>query len=283
MPKTTAEGAAQVAELKKLGVDGIKIILESGGGTTVYNRLDTTVAKAVGAAAKSNGLSMVSHTGESRDIADALDAGATGIEHGSMRDAIPASLFERMKAGGVSYDPTLLVQDALTRFIKSDLSGLDATLVQQTAPPELLRGTKKLAGSPAVGPMRKSYAGYPLNFDQAKKNLVAAHQAGVTLTAGTDAGNPLVLHGPGIHREMQLWVEAGLPAAVALQAATHNNAQLLGVGSRLGLIKQGYDASLLLVDGNPLQEISATERISSVFLKGERVVRADLFDPDALK
>src|SRR5678815_4931420 len=102
--------------------------------------------------------------------------------------------------------------------------------------------------------------------------------AGVTLVAGSGAGNPLVVHGPGVHRELQLWVEAGVPPAAALQGATYNAARLLHADQRIGLIRKGYEASLLLVDGNPLQDISATERISTVFFEGERVNRADLFD-----
>jgi imidazolonepropionase-like amidohydrolase len=50
------------------------------------------------------------------------------------------------------------------------------------------------------------------------------------------------------------------------------------LAGRIGLIRKGYDASLLLVDGNPMQDISATERISTVFFKGERVDRSTLFD-----
>ena len=64
---------------------------------------------------------------------------------------------------------------------------------------------------------------------------------------------------------------------------TANAAALLGAGSRMGQIKQGYDATLLLVDGNPLKEISSTERISMVLLKGERVQRGDMFADDKKK
>jgi imidazolonepropionase-like amidohydrolase len=63
-----------------------------------------------------------------------------------------------------------------------------------------------------------------------------------------------------------------------LQGATYNAARLLRADQRIGLIRKGYEASLLLVDGNPLQDISATERISTVFFKGERVSRADIFE-----
>jgi imidazolonepropionase-like amidohydrolase len=63
-----------------------------------------------------------------------------------------------------------------------------------------------------------------------------------------------------------------------LRAATYNAARLLGVSNRIGLVKAGYEASLLLVDGNPLQDVTATERISAVYFKGERMDRQGLFD-----
>jgi imidazolonepropionase-like amidohydrolase len=103
-------------------------------------------------------------------------------------------------------------------------------------------------------------------------------RAGVILVTGTDSGNPMLLHGPALHRELQLWIEAGIPPAVALQAATYNGAQLLRASDRMGLIKKGYEANLLLIDGNPLKDISVTERISMVMFKGERVDRSELFD-----
>jgi imidazolonepropionase-like amidohydrolase len=111
----------------------------------------------------------------------------------------------------------------------------------------------------------------------AADNLNRAHAAGVRLVTGTDAGNPLVFHGPGVHREMQLWVAAGLPPAAALQAATGNAARLLGIAGRTGTLSVGKEATMLLVDGNPLTDITATERITLILLKGERVVRTELF------
>ena len=98
------------------------------------------------------------------------------------------------------------------------------------------------------------------------------------LVTGTDSGNPQMIHGPGIHRELQLWVEAGIPPEAALRAATYNGAKLLRVDDRMGLIRKGYEANLLLVDGNPLKDISVTERISMVVFKGERLDRTELFD-----
>jgi imidazolonepropionase-like amidohydrolase len=278
LPKNADEARTQVTELKQRGVDGVKTILEAGAGSVHYNRLDTAVFQAIVDAARKDGLPVVSHTGDAHDVADAVAAHVDGIEHGSFRDAIPDAVFARMKELGIAYNPTLTVVDALTAFGRGDSTVLDQSLLQQTAPPELLQGTRKLVASAGLAGMRAGYAGYPMSMEEGNKNLLSAQRAGVMLVAGTDAGNPLVFHGPGIHREMQLWVKAGVPASVALQAATYNNARLLRVDNRIGLIKKGYEASLLLIDGNPLQDISATQHISTVLFKGERVDRSELFD-----
>jgi imidazolonepropionase-like amidohydrolase/ABC-type multidrug transport system permease subunit len=275
LPKSAQDAKAQVDELKKLGVDGIKAILEGGPAAHPIPRLDPALLRAISAAAHAEGLPIVCHTGDSRDVADALDAGVDGIEHGSMRDTIPQALFERMKQNGTFYDPTLTVVEALNAVANKKIDPLDRYLVQQVGPAKLLEDTKKMILTSGVD---EGFRGWTFSLDLAKQNLAAAMRAGVVLVAGTDAGNPEVIHGPAIHRELQLWVEAGVPAAVALQAATYNNAKLLRADRRIGLIRKGYEANLLLVDGNPLQDISSTERISAVFFKGEHVDRRELFD-----
>src|ERR1017187_923249 len=107
-----------------------------------------------------------------------------------------------------------------------------------------------------------------------------AYHAGVTLVIGSDAGNMLVFHGPTVQRELELWIEGGIPPQVALQAATLNSAKALGAGQRFGSIEKGKDATLLVVDGNPLMDIKAVESISIVMLKGERINRGDLFQQE---
>lgn len=112
--------------------------------------------------------------------------------------------------------------------------------------------------------------------DGSRQRLLEAYRNGAVLAIGTDSGNPLIIHGPAIHRELQLWVAAGIPPAAALQAATYNAARLLHADQRIGLVREGYDANLLLIDGNPLQDISSTEHISAVIFRGERIDRSDL-------
>ena len=128
--------------------------------------------------------------------------------------------------------------------------------------------------------MREQLKLTPMSLDLGKENLVAAWKAGVLLVTGSDAGTPLTLHGPTIQREVELWVEAGIPPAVALQAATYNAARLLGASDRIGLIREGHDANLLLVDGNPLKEIKQIESIQTVIFKGERISRSELFEQE---
>jgi len=96
----------------------------------------------------------------------------------------------------------------------------------------------------------------------------------VTLVTGSDAGNMMVFHGATVQREVQLWVEAGIPVSVALQAATLNGAKSLRADKRMGSVEIGKEATLLVVDGNPLEDLKAAEAISFVMFKGERIGRA---------
>src|ERR1022692_3905086 len=89
-PKTPEEARLQVRELKARGVDGIKAILESGWGQgMLYNRMDLLLFRAVAGEARAQNLPLAVHTGDARDVADAVEAGASSIEHGSWRDRIP--------------------------------------------------------------------------------------------------------------------------------------------------------------------------------------------------
>jgi len=276
LPKTPEEARRQVDQALAAGATSVKIILESGNAGMLFNRMDTSIAKAIAEEARKKGLAVAVHTGDARDVADAIAFGATSIEHGSVREAIPDELFAAMAKQGIAYDPTLTVIEALSELKQGRLGLLDRTLVQQVAPEGLIKASKAaLSKAAATGDV-------PVAMGIAEDNLRRAYRAGVKLVTGSDAGNMLVIHGPTVHREMQLWVKAGIPAEAALTAATRNTAELLGIGKRTGLIQVGYEATMLLVDGNPLEEIAATERISGggVFFKGERVDRAGLFEKD---
>jgi imidazolonepropionase-like amidohydrolase/ABC-type multidrug transport system permease subunit len=277
-PKTPEEARRQVRELKAAGVDGIKTILEAGWGQgMLFNRLDLLIARSVAEEAHAQSLALATHTGDARDVTDAVEIGSASIEHGSWRDEIPDKVLARMAHDGVYLDPTLAVVEAYGQFYSGKADSLNRSLVQQTVATRMMQGTRAfLASGQAVDSSKAAMFAQALA--SARSNLVRAWKAGVPLVMGTDSGNPLTFHGPSMHREMQLWVEAGIPAPVVLQAATHNGARLLRAYGRFGSIRKGLEANVLLVDGNPLEDISAMERISLVVFKGERVRRSELFE-----
>jgi imidazolonepropionase-like amidohydrolase len=104
-----------------------------------------------------------------------------------------------------------------------------------------------------------------------------AQGAGHLLTLGTDHPSwGEFFSGFGSHRELQAWVEAGVPSAVALKAATINGARALGVSDRLGTIEAGKYADLFVVRGDPLADIRVTREVALVMKSGRT------YDPAAL-
>lgn len=280
MPASIEEARRQVNELKHSDVDCIKAILEAGGGAGVFNRLDSSIFQAIARESHAQGLPLAVHTGDVRDVTDAVSADADSIEHGSFREVIPDPLFQQMAGKKVFYDPTLSVAEAFRDFAAGDTALLKRSLVQQVGPTDLIEGTEKAMASKDLEPTRRRIAQFPINLDLGTQNMLRAYKDGVTLVTGSDAGNLLILHGPTVQHELALRVRAGIAPAVALEAATYNSARLLRAENRIGSIRAGNDADLLLVDGNPLEDISAVERISIVFFKGEQLDRSDLFNQE---
>jgi len=272
-PKSDGEARRQVAELKRGGVDCIAAVLDSGS-------LDPKLLHAVASEARERGMPVIVRTGNAADVAEALTVSVRGIENGSFRDVIPDETFAAMKRSGVAYDPALSAVEGYLLFANGDLSLLNRPLLLQAAPWQLLNETRKLIGTSDMLKYRETIRGVPLSMEIAKSNLLRAWKAGVMLVAGSGAGSLLVIHGPTVQRELDLWVQAGIPNEIALQAATSNAARALGASRRFGSIRKGLDATLLLVDGNPLIDIRALSAITTVFLEGERVARAGLFEED---
>lgn len=103
---------------------------------------------------------------------------------------------------------------------------------------------------------------------------IYASQARVTL--GTDMSNPWIAPGISLHREMILLGEAGVPNARVLQAATANAADALGIGDRTGRIQRGYEADLLVLNANPLEQLAHTRTIHSVVVDGRQLSSQEL-------
>ena len=108
----------------------------------------------------------------------------------------------------------------------------------------------------------------------ALKNLARVHAAGITVAAGSDAGNIGTLHGPALHRELELMSQAGLSPREILVTATRNGAITMGREDDLGTLQPGKLADILILNADPLQDIRHTRHISAV-VKGGVLYRPD--------
>src|SRR5438067_10895 len=275
-PKSAEEARKQVDALASQRIDAIKGVLEAGAPGYSFNRMDVNLLRAVTEEAHGKNLPVAVHNGNAQDVVEAGSLPSDAVEHGSFADEISDATIAEMKAKGIAYDPTLSVVEGFTSFARGDMSLLKRSLVQQVTQKELLDGTERSASKHELDGMREGLKHYPMSLDIGSKNLLKAWRAGVPLVTGSDAGNFLVLHGPTVQREVELWVAAGIPVEVALQAATLNSAKLLRADSRMGTAEKGKEATLLNVDGNPLQDVRALSSVSAVFMKGERVNRTAL-------
>lgn len=100
---------------------------------------------------------------------------------------------------------------------------------------------------------------------------------GVLVGLGTDAGYPTVWFGESLHREMEIWVnDSGISPLRTLQAVTYDNARILKIEDRTGSIQVGLEGDLLVVEGNPAEQISDTRNIRYVFSNGKLIDRDSL-------
>ena len=115
-----------------------------------------------------------------------------------------------------------------------------------------------------------------LRWDVSRRIVQTLHAAGVSFLAGTDSPMPLVYPGYALHDELELLVECGLSPAEALRAATIAPAEFLGLSNEYGSIAHNKRADLVLLEGNPLDDIKNTRRIRAVVLNGRLYERSDL-------
>ncbi|MEJ2312466.1 MAG: amidohydrolase family protein [Gemmatimonadales bacterium] len=146
----------------------------------------------------------------------------------------------------------------------------DYAFVSAEVREELLRGRDVFWANPPPEERRLRYV------DLRNRLTKALYEAGARLMAGSDAPEWLLLGGFTLHRELESLVEAGLPPHAALEAATRNPAEWLGVLEETGTIEVGKRADLVLLRANPLESISNTRRIEGVMVGGQWLSRIAL-------
>ncbi|GAB2850530.1 hypothetical protein GCM10027277_18420 [Pseudoduganella ginsengisoli] len=246
---------ARVAE----GSYFIKIVMEQGHG---FKSLDIATVKALIEAAHKRGKLAVVHISNLADARAALEAGADGLVHLFVGQSISKedldSFTQLAKIKKAFVIPTFSVMESIAGVRAADIIG-DASF------------------SSLLDKAQKQQLGAPYGAN-AKPELLAAPQAvtaalskaGVPVLAGTDAGNSGTQYGISLHHELQALTQAGLTPLQALASATSAPAQAFKLPQR-GRIVKGYKADLLLVDGDPSADITATRRIVDVWKDGVSV------------
>jgi len=231
---------ASVREHVERGVDVIKI-MASGGNLTpgTYQHLPQFPPEVLRAAvdeAHRHGLQVTAHAHAVAAIADALAAGADGLEHVS--------------------------------FWTEDSVDAPAELIQLIADRQTVVGTTLgMVPVPGLEPPPAIRARLPLMV----ANLRRLYEAGALIVVGSDAGiAPIKPHDAVRYAPVQLR-EVGIGPAEALRTITSDAAQVIGLGHRKGRIAPGFDADILAVNGNPITDPAALHRIRAVYARGTAV------------
>jgi len=250
---------ARVAE----GSDYIKIVIDDAsayGGHTPT--LDDATLKALIDAAHKRGKLAVVHIGTQKDARKVIDAGADGLAH-LFADTAPTADFGSFVAAHHAFVvPTLSVLESIAG------SGAGASL---TTDPHL----SPYLTTENANNLKQTFPKFSTSLSEkyAEQTVALLKAAHVPVLAGTDAPNPGTAHGVSIHRELELLVRSGMTPAEALSAATSAAAAAFHLDDR-GVIAPGKRADLVLVKGDPTQDILATRDIVSVWKLGVEDDRA---------
>ncbi len=252
-----------LAGLVAQGSDHIKIIIDDGQALG-YPRptLTSDAVNALVGAARQHGKLAIAHALDHDAVRLAADAGVNGLAHLPVDAAPTPELAARIADTGMFVISTLVAAEAICGHGHGPDTAADPRFA-----PHLDQASRMMltmaGGNFPLGP------GAHVESTAPAASLRALHDRGVPILAGTDAGTLGVAHGASLHRELHLLVQAGLSPAQALTAATATPADRFGLGDR-GRIAPGLAADLLLVDGDPTTDITATASIHAIWRRGTR-------------
>ncbi|NUW33153.1 amidohydrolase family protein [Nonomuraea sp. SMC257] len=253
------------------GADYLKIVIDEGhaAGLDLPTLSPATVAALV-EGAHAAGLLAIAHVATAAHTAVALDAGVDGVAHVYCDLPPDDPRGEDVAARIAAHDVFVVTTLAYIEAVTGDESGAELP-----ADPRMAARLSPAGGETDAQPgLVRSDPGVVPVHSQGVINAAHAvrvlHGAGVTLLAGTDANPFAPLHGASLHRELLLLTEAGLTAEEALRAATALPAHRFGLADR-GRVAPGLRADLLLVDGDPTADVTATRAIAGVWRRGVRL------------
>jgi len=242
-----AEGRKAVEEAATHKVDIVKIWVDTRDGK--YKKLTPEIFGAVIDEAHKRGLRVTAHIFDLEDAKRLMRAGLDAFAHGVRDKDIDDELMAMFKER-----PNLVLTPNLPdRGAKVDLSWLRASL-----PADELA---KLEAANTDRPVAQAFFGIQA------RNLAKLNAAGVRITLGTDGNRPWAPH-----EEMLDMVLAGMTPMQVIVAATRNSAEFLRLADA-GTLEAGKSADFIVLDANPLDDITNTRRISAVILRGTAVDR----------
>jgi imidazolonepropionase-like amidohydrolase len=268
-PNTPDEARTQVAGDAAQNVDIVKIRVDDNLGTTT--KMAPEVYRAVIDEAHKRGMRVATHLFYLADAKSLLDAGSDFVAH-SIRDAdVDADVIAKLKARGVCVSPTLM-REVSTFVYESTPDFFSDPLFLSHANKEWMATAKDPARQQA---MRTSASAqrYKVALEQAKKNLKKLSDAGVPIAMGTDTGPNQRFQGYFELMELELMAKSGLTPPQALTSATRDAARCMKIDRELGTLETGKWADFVVLDANPLNDISNVKKISSVWIAGNRVPR----------
>ena len=229
-------------------VDIIKIWVDDRNGQ--YEKLSPELYGAIIDEAHQHGIRVTAHIFALEDTKGLLRAGIDAFAHGVRDTDVDEEIIELFK----ERPDVVLVPNLPNRGVAADLSWLSGTLPADELE-ELQAGAVDNPDAQAV-------------FAIQARNLARLSAEGVTIALGTDGNTPWAPH-----VEMEDMVAAGMTPAQVIVAATRNSADLLGLADA-GTLELGKRADFLVLEANPLDDITNTRQIVSVYLNGEEVDRS---------
>ncbi|TMR06753.1 amidohydrolase, partial [Nonomuraea turkmeniaca] len=246
------------------GADYLKIGVDDGSVSGMdLPALSPELAAVLVEAAHAAGLKVIAHTVTAREALIALDAGADGLAH--LYSDAGEEQAEEVAARIAAYDAFVISTITFIEVVTGDPGPTELLRDPRMAARMSERSKATFGREPTDIPMHSQ------GVTNASQAAVALLRAGVPLLAGTDSTSFGPVHGAGFHHELLMLTEAGLTPEQALTAATSLTARHFDLGDR-GRIAPGLRADLLLVDGDPTTDITATRAIADVWRGGVRQV-----------
>ena len=240
-------------------------------------RVSALVA-AAGDEARKVGLPLIVHATGLWEAKDALRAGARVLVHSVWSAPVDDEFLALARRAGTIYAPTLMVPDGYrqvaARRFERDRQPLEC-VDPGTRAKALATDSVAPAKRPTTAALEQRAARTAQGLAQGLANLKRVHDAGIPIALGTDAGNPLTLHGASVFMELEAMQAAGLTPLEVLVAATRTGARALGLDST-GTVTAGATADLVVLDADPLADIRNVRRIALVVRRGEVYTRREL-------